>query len=98
MPSPFPLSARTSFEARSPDQRARLTEATRQFEAIFVRQMLASARSAQFDDGGLFTGEGEETFTEMRDAQFADITAASGALGLAQRLEQELGKFVGKDA
>lgn len=77
--------------------RERLGEAARQFEAIFLRQMLAAARSADFGDDDLFGGEGEETFREMRDARFAEIAAGTGALGLAASIEEQLARFLGPE-
>ena len=74
-------------------ERARLSAAAKQFEAIFVRQMLASARKASFGDE-LFGSGAIDTFREMQDSQFADIAAQTGALGLAQKIEAHLARFV----
>ena len=71
-------------------ERERLKGAAQQFEAIFLRQMLAAARSTDFGGDDLFGGEGEETFREMRDAQFAQLASESGTLGLAARIEAQL--------
>lgn len=90
---PGPLSASASPPAAGAE-RARLAEAAQQFEAIFLRQMLAAARSADFDGDGLVGGEGEETFREMRDAQFAQIASESGAIGLAARIEAQLARHL----
>lgn len=80
------------------DDRTRLAEAARQFEAIFVRQMLAAARAADFgdQDDDVFGSQGEDTFREMRDARFADMAAQSGTLGMAEMIEAQLARFVGK--
>ena len=78
--------------------RARLGEAARQFEAIFLRQMLSAARSTDFggaDD--VFGGQGEETFREMRDARFAEIAAGTGAIGLAASIEAQLARYLGSE-
>ena len=71
-----------------------LREAAEQFEAILLRQMLASARSTDFGGNDLFGGEGEDTFREMRDARFAEVTAESGQLGFAAAIEQQLSRFL----
>lgn len=78
-------------------ERTRLTEAAQQFEAIFLRQMLAAARSTDFGGDELFGGDGEETFREMRDAQFAEIASESGTLGLAARIEAQLAHHLKAD-
>lgn len=76
------------------DERARLHEAATGFEAIFVRQMLEAARASQFGTDLLGDDPGRETFAAMRDERLADLTAQSGALGLAKRIEAELGDRV----
>lgn len=80
----------------SPD-RARLGEAAKEFEAIFVRQMLAAARKTDFGGSGLFGGQGLDTFRQMQDERFAEIAAHSGALGLAAQIEAQLAAHI-KDA
>ena len=89
--APVAPSARTPTPG---SQRSELREVAQQFEAIFLRQMLASARAADFGGDDLFGGAGEETFREMRDAQFADLAANSGAIGLAASIEAQLARFV----
>lgn len=74
--------------------RAKLGGAAKEFEAIFVRQMLASARKASFGDE-LFGSSATDTFRDMQDSQYADLTAKSGTLGLAKQIEAHLAKFVG---
>ena len=71
-----------------------LTEAAQQFEAIFLRQMLAAARSTDFGGDELFGGQGDETFREMRDAQFAQLASESGALGFAASIEAQLAQHL----
>ena len=78
--------------------REQLKGAAKQFEAIFLRQMLASARNADFGGEDLFGGQGEDTFTEMRDAHFAEVASNTGALGMAATIEQQLSRFVGPEA
>lgn len=86
-----------SATGQASSERERLAEAARQFEAIFVRQMLTAARNADFGGEELFGGAGDETFTEMRDARFAEISASTGALGLASQIEAQLARFVGPE-
>ncbi len=76
----------------------RLRQAVREFEAIFLRRMLAAARSADLggDDlfGGGASGGGVDTFREMQDARFAEIAAGTGALGLATSIEAQLARYL----
>ena len=98
MTSPIPPGAVSAFAAapapKSGGERTRLTEAAQQFEAIFLRQILAAARSTDFGGDDLFGGQGDETFREMRDAQFAEIASESGTLGLAARIEAQLARHL----
>jgi peptidoglycan hydrolase FlgJ len=73
--------------------RAKLGGAAKEFEAIFVRQMLAAARKANFGDE-LFGSSATDTFRDMQDSQYADLTAKNGTLGLAKQIEAHLAKFV----
>ena len=77
--------------------REKLTGAAKQFEAIFVRQMLASARATSFDDDGLF-GQMDQTFVQMRDERFAEIASQTGALGLAKQIENHLAALLPPEA
>lgn len=79
----------TSAAAAQSD-RARLHKAAQDFEAMFLRQILSTARNADLGGDALFGDKHDDTFTQMRDARFADIAARSGSLGLAERLEAQL--------
>ena len=72
---------------------AELREAAQAFEAVLLRQMLASARKTDFGGNDLFEGS-DDTFTEMRDERFADLTAKSGQLGFADAIERQLERFL----
>lgn len=79
------------------NDRARLGEAARGFEAIFIRQMLAAARQADFGDpllGGSGNGGGLDTFRQMQDDRFAQIASESGAFGLAKQLEAHFAQML----
>lgn len=72
-------------------EREKLKEASKQFEAIFVRQMLAASRKTDFDDG-LFDSEAMDTFRQMQDERFAEIASQTGTLGLASVIEAHLAR------
>lgn len=97
MIAPIPPGAVSAFASppiEGGSERERLTAAAQQFEAIFLRQMLAAARAADFGGDELFGGQGDETFREMRDAQFAQLASESGTLGLAARIEAQLARHL----
>lgn len=76
------------------DQRAELGKAARQFEAIFVRQMLSAARQAKLADG-LFDNSAVEQFRSMQDSHLADLISEKGGLGLAATIERQLSSHLG---
>ena len=89
-----PLWATGSLRASRGTDRAQLAAAAKQFEAIFVRQMLAAARKTHFDDGSL-GGQGMDTFRTMQDEHFADLAANTGAFGIAKQIEAALQSQLG---
>lgn len=78
-----------ALSPRGQTDREKLSATARQFEAIFVRQMLASARATDFGGDDVF-GQMDQTFVEMRDERFAEIASQTGALGLAAQIERHL--------
>lgn len=87
-----PLAANPATAGAS-SERAKLSAVAKQFEAIFVRQMLASARQASFGDD-LFGSQATNTFREMQDSRYADMLAESGSLGLATQIEAQLARHL----
>lgn len=98
-----PLSSRPAVSlaqsARQPPRQAGpqdapsgdLAKAAQQFEAIFLRQMLAAARKADFGgEESLLGGQGLTTFRQMQDERFATIAAESGALGIGRMIADRL--------
>ena len=84
-----------TLPATQGSDRQRLAAAAQQFEAIFLRQMLAAARKADFGDpllGGSANGGGLDTFRQMQDDKFAEIASQTGAFGLAKQIEAQLSR------
>jgi flagellar protein FlgJ len=75
------------------DQQARLKEAARQFEAVFLRQMISSMRSASLGED-LLGSDATNQFRDMSDARTADAMAEKGALGIAQMLLKQFTPMV----
>lgn len=86
-----------SVAPKPADQKVELGKAAKQFEAIFVRQMLAAAHKAKLADG-LFDNSAVEQFQSMQDSRFADIVSENGGLGLARTIEQQLSRQIGGKA
>ena len=92
-----PVSATTSPTVAPTGERAKLAAAAKQFEAIFIRQMLSAARQTDFG-GGLFDSEALGTFRQMQDERFADIASQTGAFGIAKQIESQLASQLGGKA
>lgn len=69
-----------------------LKQAAKAFEAVFVRQMISSMRSASLGEDLLGSNAGDQ-FRDMSDARIADNMAEGGGLGIATML---LKQFEGK--
>lgn len=66
-----------------------IKNAARQFEAIFLRQMIASMRGPSLGED-LFGSDASNQFRDMSDARLADSMA--GKFGIATMLERQLTK------
>lgn len=70
-------------------QRERLNQAADAFEAVFLRQMLASMRAASFGES-LFDSCATEHYRTMLDSTLADSMASGSRLGIAEALTARL--------
>ncbi len=77
--------------AKVPESNPLLAKTAKQFEAIFMREMLAAARKSSLGDS-LFSSSATDNFREMQDSRFADISAEKGTLGLAKLIEAQLAR------
>jgi flagellar protein FlgJ len=82
----------TPLAAPPQESRTQLTKVSQQFEAIFVRQMLAEARKTHLGGDETLGGQGMDTFRQMQDDRFADIAAERGSFGLAKMIEAQLAR------
>ena len=80
----------TTPGAPAQDDRAKLKAVAQQFEAVFLRQMISSMRSASLGDGLLDTSASDQ-FRDLSDARTADAMAEKGALGVAEMLLRQFG-------
>jgi len=87
-----PVAPTNPASAPKTPEAAALRKAAQGFEAIFLRQILASARQTSFGGEDLFGSQASETFTQMRDERFAEIASGTGAFGLARQLEVQLAR------
>lgn len=75
--------------AASPEM-AKLKKTAQQFEAVFLRQLIGSMRTASLGDG-IFDSEATNQFRDMADAQTAETMAGKGVLGIADLLVKQYG-------
>ena len=68
----------------------RLREASNEFEAIFIQQMLKTMRKTSLESNFIKKSEGEKIFRSMLDEQYAILSAKSGRLGLGKMIYQQL--------
>jgi len=79
--------------AAASDPKAAAQEAAKQFEALFMQELMKSMRAAQVGTG-MFDNEGSRMGTEMLDAQMASSFAGRpGGLSqlIARQLERQMG-------
>lgn len=89
------IDALKSAAARDP--KAAVREAAKQFEALFMQELMKSMRAATISSGMLDNG-GTQLGTELLDAQFAaKMTGLPGGLAdaIARQLEQRIGAASG---
>ncbi|WP_273511190.1 rod-binding protein [Planktotalea frisia] len=73
------------LHSTGPSDRDKLEEVAGQFEALFVKSILSSARSAQLADP-LLNSEATKTFNSMLDQEYATALSKRETLGIADAL------------
>ena len=81
-----PISAPTNV-AQKPDPELR--KAAEAFEAVMLRQMMASMRKAKLADD-IMGSSATDNFREMADARVADNISALRQFGIADLVEKQL--------
>lgn len=69
-----------------------LRKAAEAFEAVILRQMLASMRKARLGDE-MFGSSATDNFREMADARLADNMASLRQFGIADLVETQLAQM-----
>ncbi len=83
-------SAATKATAAAKPAGQDLKTAAKQFEAIFLRQMIGAMRSSSMGED-ILGSEASNQFRDMSDSRLADSMAGSGALGIADLLMRQFG-------
>lgn len=74
----------------SPAEMARIRQAARDFEAIFVHQMLKAMRQASARGKVLLGGTGQKFYQDMMDDELSKAMSRAGGLGLADLLIRDI--------
>lgn len=81
------ISASLAAAAKS-GQTDKLKAAAQGFEAVFLRQMIGSMRSASLGDD-IFGSDAGSQFRDMSDARTADEMSKQGSFGIAQMIMKQ---------
>ena len=97
LPDASTPSAPAALPKATPEQLARITKVSRDFESSFLSIMLgemsAGVKSSSF--GG---GEGEDAFKSFMNEAMAKSMTAHGGIGLAPKLQSEMLRMQGLTA
>jgi len=74
----------------TPPASDRLWQASRQFETLFVEQMMASMRKTVPDSGFLKKGFAEDVQSSMLDQAIAEAIGKQGRMGIARNMYRQL--------
>jgi peptidoglycan hydrolase FlgJ len=77
--------------AQSLDTDPKLSKAAVAFEAVMLRQLIGSMRSASLGED-VFGSSASGLYRELADARTADALAQRGAFGIAAMIERQLAK------
>jgi flagellar protein FlgJ len=82
--------AAATGEGKTEAQKADLRKAAESFEAIFLRQMIGTMRSATKGDTLLGSDAGDQ-FRDLMDARLADDMAGKQSFGIAEMVLKQFG-------
>ncbi|HEB71389.1 MAG TPA: hypothetical protein ENI77_02065 [Nitrospirae bacterium] len=83
---------------KSKTDKEKLGILAREFESIFINQMLKTMRSSVDKSGFIDGGPAEEMFTGMLDEEMARQMAFSQNSGLSKALEEQLWAMAGEES
>lgn len=90
----MPISSASPTAAPAGGGDGGLRKAAEAFEAVILRQLLASMRQAKLGDD-IFGSSATDNFREMADAKTADSMAAMRQFGIADMVERQFRSRLG---
>ncbi len=76
--------------AKSYKDLAKIEDAAKEFEAVFVAEMMKPMFEGISTDGMFGGGKGEEVFRGMMIQEFGKILAQTGSIGIADSVKEEM--------
>jgi peptidoglycan hydrolase FlgJ len=83
------IKVQTTSIVTAPKRDPELRKAAEAFEAVILRQMMASMRKAKLGDE-MFGSSATDNFREMSDAKLAENMSGLRQFGIADLVEQQL--------
>jgi peptidoglycan hydrolase FlgJ len=83
------IKVQSATPSPAPKRDPELRKAAEAFEAVILRQMMASMRKARLGDE-MFGSSATDNFREMADARLADTVAGMRQFGIADLVERQL--------
>jgi flagellar protein FlgJ len=92
-PTEIPMITQASVAAPAAGStgQAKIHRVAKQFEAMFMTEMLHQAHGKSKAVGAFRTGEGESTMQSFMDQALGEAAASHGGTGLARSIERMLG-------
>ena len=87
---------KTPQQSRNERDLKALRESSRQFETLFVSEMLKAMRKAVPDGGLIEKNSGTEMFQEMLDGEMAKSAASGKGLGLGEAMFNQMHDLIDK--
>ncbi len=78
---------------KKPMTEAEVDKATKEFEAVFIAEMLKNMFSTVKQDGLMSGGSAEENFKSFMIDEYGKIISRSGGIGIASSLKAEILKL-----
>ena len=79
------------------DPQAGIKDAAKQFEGMFMQMVMKSMRDATPSDG-IFNSDATRFYQTILDQQMAQQKGATGQIGFAKLIEQQLGRNLANDS
>ena len=80
----------SSMSSSKLDKSSELKDVAKEFESLFVYQMLKSSRKAKLAEG-FFSNQGNETYESLLDQEYAKTLSNNHNFGIADALLRQFG-------